>query len=1049
VNIEKGVLMGRLGTAEALEAYREEIIRNRDQNRTCITVCGGTGCSAWGGERVRQAFEEEIKRQGLSSNVEIKKTGCHGFCERGPITVILPQEIFYQKLTVEDVQEVVQETLINQNIVGRFLYTDPVTNTKSIYEHDVPFYKKQKRVVFRDNGRIDPTDINDYVRRGGYAALGKVLTSMTSEKVIDVVEKAVLRGRGGAGFPTGTKWRFTREAPGKVKYLICNADEGDPGAFMDRSVLEGNPHLVLEGMVIAAYAVGCQEGYVYVRAEYPLAIKHLRTAITQAREKGLLGENILGNGFSFDIKIKEGAGAFVCGEETALMASIEGRRGMPRARPPFPAQAGLWGKPTCINNVETFANIRTIILDGEESFASIGTERSTGTKIFSLTGRINNTGLVEVPMGTTLREVIYDIGGGITRGRRFKAVQMGGPSGGCVPAMHLDLPIDYDSLQDVGSIMGSGGMVVMDENNCMVDIARFFLSFTQAESCGKCSPCRLGTAQMLSILDRITRGEGVPGDIERLIEIGETVRRSSLCGLGQTCANPVLSTIRYFRDEYEAHIQEKKCPAASCEAIIISACQHACPAGIDVPNYVAYVAESKFFEAAELIRERNPFPAICGRICHHPCEFKCRRGELDDSVGIRALKRVAADWYYTHVDKDPEPFPIIHDQRVATIGAGPAGLSCAFYLRQMGYRTTVFEAQPVGGGMMGWVIPDFRLPKEVIQREIQYIKARGVEIHYNEPITSQRRVEDLLQQGFDAVFIAAGAQRSQRIGIPGELEGIDGLIYGLGFLRDVKVGKSVQVGRRVAVLGGGNTALDGARTARRLGADEVHIYYRRSREEMPVTAREYHEAVDEGIEFHFLTNPTRIVHENWQVKGLECIQMELGEADETGRRRPVPIEGTEFFVEADTVIPAVGQAPDLSFLPEDTKLERARWGALQVSSNTLATNIPGIFAGGDFVTGPTTVIQAIAAGRRAALAIDKYFRGDDTPVEIRDEKCAIDHEVEMAADQEELEERQRVEIPMLPPERRIKGFMEVESGYTEEQAMEEAKRCLRCDLETD
>jgi NADH-quinone oxidoreductase subunit F len=1032
---------------EELESYRWRLLQQQDPRQTTVTVCGGTGCSAWGGEQVRQAFVEEIQQRGLSSRVRVKKTGCHGFCERGPITVILPQEIFYQKLTVEDVPEVVQQTLIQKNILGRFLYLDPATEQPSIYEHEVPFYAKQKRIVFRDNGRIDPTNIDDYIARGGYSALSQVLSTMQPLEVIETVERSGLRGRGGAGFPTGTKWRFVRTAPGQPKYLICNADEGDPGAFMDRSVLEGNPHLVLEGMIIAAYAMGSQQGYVYVRAEYPLAVKHLRVAIDQARQMGLLGQGILGTDFSFDVQIMEGAGAFVCGEETALIASIEGKRGMPRARPPFPARVGLWGKPTCINNVETFANIRTIILEGDEAFASIGTERSKGTKIFSLTGRINNTGLVEVPMGTTLRGIIYDIGGGIPKGRRFKAVQMGGPSGGCVPARYLDLPVDYDSLQAVGSIMGSGGMVVMDENNCMVDIAKFFLSFTQAESCGKCAPCRLGTTQMLSILDRITRGEGKPGDIDRLREIGEAVRRASLCGLGQTCANPVLSTIRYFQEEYEAHILEKRCPAAACDGMIISACQHACPAGIDVPNYVAFIAEGKYLEATELIRERNPFPAICGRICHHPCERKCRRGELDDPVAIRALKRFAADWYYSHVKEDPEPFPIRHSQKIAVIGAGPAGLSCAFYLRKMGYPCTVFEALPVGGGMMGVVIPDFRLPKEVIQREIRYIQARGVEIRYNAPVTSQRSVEELLKGGFDAVFIAAGAQRSQRIGIPGEIEGVEGLMYGLSFLRDIKVGKSLQVGPRVAVIGGGNTALDASRAALRLGAEEVHLYYRRTREDMPVTDREYEEALQEGVQFHFLVAPTRIINENWRVKGIECIRMIPGEADHTGRRRPIPIEGSEFFVEAETVIPAVGQAPDLSFLPEDTKLERARWGALQVDPNTLSTNLPGIFAGGDFVTGPTSVIQAIAAGRRAAVAIDKYLRGDTTPVEIRDEKCDIEHQVEMAADQEELEERKRLEIPILPPDQRIAGFMEVEQAYTEQQAVEEAKRCLRCDKE--
>jgi NADH-quinone oxidoreductase subunit F len=1037
--------MARLASIEALEGYREDLRRQVDSKKPCARICM-TGCRAYGAVEIRDALLEELRSQGLSNRVEVRETGCHGFCAKAPVMALDPKGLVYQEVRPDDIGDIVKTTIIDGEVVDRLLYRDPLTGDRHLTTDQIPFYRSQQKRVLRLCGQVDPRRIEHYVIKDGYAALSRVLREMSPEEVIEELERSGLRGRGGAGFPTGMKWRFTLQAKGDRKYLVCNADEGDPGAFMDRAVLEGAPHSVIEGMLVGAYTIGAQEGYIYVRAEYPIAVEHLKIAVEQAEALGLLGERIMGTGFSFHLHIKEGAGAFVCGEETALLASIEGRRGMPRSRPPFPAQSGLWGKPTCINNVETLANIRTIILDGADAYASIGTERSKGTKIFSLAGKVNNTGLVEIPIGITMRDVIYEVGGGIPKGKRFKAVQMGGPSGGCVPARHLDLPIDYDSLQAIGSIMGSGGMVIMDENNCMVDIARFFLGFTQSESCGKCAPCRLGTTQMLSILDRITRGEGVSGDIERLIEIGEAVRRGSLCGLGQTCANPVLSTIRYFRHEYEAHIRERRCPAASCEGMIISACQHACPAGIDVPNYLAYIAEGKYVEATELIRERNPFPGICGRICHHPCELKCRRGELDEPMAIRGLKRFAADWYYAHVEKDPEPFPILHDRQIAVVGAGPAGLSCAFYLRKMGYRTKVFEALPVGGGMMGVVIPDFRLPKDIIQREIRYIEARGVEIEYNAPVTSQRRIETLLED-YDAVFIAAGAQRSQQIGIPGELEGVDGLIYGLGFLRDVKVGKTVQIGKKVAVIGGGNTAMDAARTARRLNAEEVNVYYRRTQDEMPVTVREYREAVEEGIHFHFLTNPTRIAHENWRVQGLECIRMMPGEADETGRRRPVPIEGSEFFAEADTVIPSVGQAPDLSFLPADTKLERARWGALQVDPNNLATNLPGIFAGGDFVTGPTSVIEATAAGRRAALAVDKYLRGDTTRVEIRDEKLDVEHDVEMAADREELEELKQIEIPLLSPDKRISGFMEIEIGYTEEQAKEEATRCLRCDLE--
>lgn len=1037
--------MARLASVEALAGLREHLRHREDPRGSRLRICM-TGCRAYGAMELRDALLEEVRRAGLQDSVEIRETGCHGFCARAPVVAVDPRGWLYQQVRPEDARQIVEETLLRGRLVEGLLYGDPASGERFPTLDQIPFYQGQHRRVLALCGLVDPRSIEHYLIQDGYRALCKVLREMSPEAVIEEVERSGLRGRGGAGFPTGRKWRITRQARGDAKYLICNADEGDPGAFMDRAVLEGDPHSVLEGMLIGAYAMGAREGFVYVRAEYPIAVEHFQIAVSQAEELGLLGDGILGTDFSFRLHIKEGAGAFVCGEETALMASIEGHRGMPRARPPFPAQAGLWGKPTCINNVETFANIRSIILEGAQRYSSVGTESSKGTKIFSLAGKVNNTGLVEVPIGITMREVIFEVGGGIPKGRRFKAVQMGGPSGGCVPARHLDLPIDYESLQSVGSIMGSGGMVVMDENNCMVDIARFFLSFTQSESCGKCAPCRLGTTQMLSILNRITRGEGRPADLHRLTEIGTVVRRSSLCGLGQTCANPVLTTIAHFREEYEAHIQEKRCPAASCEHMIISACQHGCPAGIDVPNYVGFIAEGRFAEAAELIRERNPFPSICGRICHHPCETKCRRGELDEPVSIRALKKFAADWYFEHVKRAPEPFPLHHRQRVAIVGAGPAGLTCAFFLRKMGYPVTVLEALPVGGGMMGVAIPDFRLPKEVIEREIRYIEARGVEIKYNSPVTTQRSVEDLLKEGYDAVFIAAGAQRSQIIGIPGELEGIDGLHYGLRFLRDVKVGKRAEVGKRVAVIGGGNTALDAARTARRLGAEEVHIYYRRTQDEMPVSRRELDEAVEEGIRIHCLVSPTRIVHENWKVKGIECVQMRPGEADEFGRRRPVPVEGSEFFVEADTVIPAVGQAPDLSFLMEDTRLERVRWGALRVNPNTLATNVPGIFAGGDLVTGPTSVIQAIASGRRAAIAIDKYLRGDPTKVEIRDEKCV--EEPEGALPAEEAAPRRRTEVPVLAPWERLKGFMEVERCYTEEQAVEEARRCLRCDRES-
>ncbi len=555
--------------ATHLDKIRDEISDSRKKRKTCITICGGTGCHAYGCLKVAESFREEIQKQKLQDSVEVRTTGCHGFCERGPIVVIQPEGIFYQRIKLNDIKEVISKTIINKKVINRLLYVDPRTKKEIVLEKDVPFYKKQKRIVFGNNGFIDPTDIRDYIALGGYKALTKILFDMTSEEVIEEIKASGLRGRGGAGFLTGKKWEICRESNSQLKYVICNADEGDPGAYMDRSLLEGNPHSVIEGMIIGAYAIGASEGFIYVRMEYPLAVKNVTIALEQARKFGLLGRSILGSEFQFDIHIFKGAGAFVSGEETSLMASIEGRRAFPRQRPPFPAQEGLWGKPTNINNVETWANVPYIINNGAEWYSEIGTKGSKGTKIFSLVGKINNTGLVEVPMGMTLKEIIYAIGGGVKDHKKFKAVQTGGPSGGCIPAEMLDLPIDFETLAKAGSMMGSGGMIVMDEDTCMVDVARYFLDFTQQESCGKCVPCRVGTRQLVEILTRITKGDGQEDDIGRLEDLAETIKSGSLCGLGQTAPNPVLTTLRYFKDEYEAHIREKSCPALVCKELII------------------------------------------------------------------------------------------------------------------------------------------------------------------------------------------------------------------------------------------------------------------------------------------------------------------------------------------------------------------------------------------------------------------------------------------------------------------------------------------------
>jgi NADH:ubiquinone oxidoreductase subunit F (NADH-binding)/(2Fe-2S) ferredoxin/Pyruvate/2-oxoacid:ferredoxin oxidoreductase delta subunit len=560
--------MIELRSPQALADYRQRIRAAADPQQRRIRICDGTGCRALGSRKVLARLQETLREAGLAGGIEVVPTGCPGFCELGPLITIDPEKIAYNRVSVDDVPAIVAKTIAQGEIIDGLLFVDPVTGQTIIHDHELPFYAKQIRRVLELNGEIDPARIEDYVAHDGYAALSKSLWQMTPEQVIEEVKQSGLRGRGGAGFPTGMKWQFCRQSPGDVKYVICNADEGDPGAFMDRSILEGNPHSVVEGMIIGAYAMGATQGYVYIRNEYPLAVQNLKIALRLAREHGLLEKNILGSGFDFDIEIRVGSGAFVCGEETALMASIEGKIGEPRPRPPYPAQRGLWGKPTNINNVKTWANIPLIVRNGSDWFASVGTEKSKGTMIFSLVGKIRNTGLVEVPMGISLRELIYDVGGGIPGGKEFKAAQIGGPSGGCIPKEHLDVPVDYESLTTLGAIVGSGGLVVTDEDTCMVDLARYFLKFTQEESCGKCVPCRVGTRAMLATLERICVGQGRVGDIEYLAELGEEVKRSSLCALGGTVPNPVLTTIRYFRDEYEAHIRDKRCPAKVCKGLI-------------------------------------------------------------------------------------------------------------------------------------------------------------------------------------------------------------------------------------------------------------------------------------------------------------------------------------------------------------------------------------------------------------------------------------------------------------------------------------------------
>ncbi|HPP40643.1 MAG TPA: NADH-quinone oxidoreductase subunit NuoF, partial [Candidatus Kapabacteria bacterium] len=743
--------------------------------------------------------------------VLLVETGCLGPCSRGPVIVTAKDKIFYQGVSPDDAKDIVEKHLIKGEILEHLCWKDEATDKPIPVITDIDFFRRQVKIVLRNCGEINPLSIEEYIGKDGYLALAKVVTEHSPEYVINEMKKSGLRGRGGAGFPTWLKWSFAQNSKSDVKYMLCNADEGDPGAYMDRSILEGDPHSVIEGMAIGAYAIGASQGYVYVRAEYPLAVERLQIAIDRARECGILGKNIFGSNFSFDIEIRMGSGAFVCGEETALIHSIEGKRGEPRPRPPFPAEKGLWDKPSVLNNVETYANVPVILLKGGDWFAQFGTEKSKGTKVFALAGAINNSGLVEVPIGTPLGELIYDIGNGIPNDKKFKAAQIGGPSGGCVPKQHLNVPLDYESLNELGAIMGSGGLIVMDEDTCMVDAAKFFLEFVQDESCGKCVPCRVGTKRMLEILERITEKKGQEGDIELLIELGEQIRDTSLCGLGQTAPNPVLSTIRHFRHEYESHILKRHCEAGVCRGLVRAPCQSACPAGVDIPGFVSLIGERRYAEALRLHRERNPFAAVCARVCFHTCEDKCRRATLDAPVSIRALKRFMVDQEITIQLPEVRENEKNAKTKIAIIGAGPAGLSCAYFLARLGYRPHVFESELRPGGMLVQTIPAYRLPRETLAREIRMIENMGVDILTGKKLGIDFTLSDLIEDGYKAVFLAIGNEGSINLDIKGS--DAKGVTTAMEFLRTYNLRGSVPVGKNVVIVGGGNAAFDAARSA--------------------------------------------------------------------------------------------------------------------------------------------------------------------------------------------------------------------------------------------
>ena len=1031
----------RLGTIGALEAWRKELGAGAGRTEVEVRVCVGGSCLASGAKEIAEALRREVKAAGLEGRAAVREAGCMGPCVRGPVLRVMPGGTFYQGVRPEDAAEIVREHLAGGKVVERLVARDEATGRTQATEGEIEFFKRQTQVVLRNCGRIDPESIEEYVERGGYGGLAKALGAMTPEQVVEEMKTSGLRGRGGAGFPTHMKWEFTRRAPGGEKYVLCNADEGDPGAYMDRSVLEGDPHSVVEGMAIAAYTVGAKQGYVYVRAEYPLAVARLKKAIGQARERGFLGKNVLGTGFEFDLDVRMGSGAFVCGEETALIASIEGKRGEPRPRPPFPAQKGLWGKPTVLNNVETYANVPAIVLEGAEKYARLGTAKSKGTKVFALAGCVKNTGLVEIPIGTPLGELIYDIGGGMRGGKAFKAAQIGGPSGGCITKEHLDVALDYESLQELGAIMGSGGLIVMDEDSCMVDVARFFVEFVQEESCGKCVPCRVGTKRMLEILDRICGGKGEMEDLERLEKLGAFIKESSLCGLGQTAPNPVLSTLRNFREEYVQHIRDRHCAAGVCPSLVLAPCLSACPAGVHVPGFVALTAEGRYAEALRLHRERNPFAAVCARVCFHTCESHCRRTTLDgEAVAIRGVKRFMVDQEVTIQKPEVRESAANAARKVAIVGAGPAGLTCAYFLGRLGYRPTVYEAEPRPGGMLVQAIPSYRLPRETLAREIRMVESLGAEIRTLQRLGKDFSLEGLRAEGYEAVFLAVGAPEGLALELPGREA--SGVVDSMAFLRQYNIRGSAPVGRNVVVIGGGNAAIDAARTALRLGAEKVTVVYRRTREQMPAYAEEIDEAQQEGVELRTLCAPERFETEGGKVKGLVCRRMTLGGFDRTGRRKAQAGEGGGGVetIACDQAILAVGQRLDAKALLGDLEVPLARGGWIQIDPTMGRTGVPWLFAGGDAATGPSSVVEAIAAGERAAAGIDEMLTGERHAFWREYREVATDYDPDS-----DPVPYPREDMNLVALERRKNNFDEVEQPWNEATARRQARRCLRCD----
>jgi NADH-quinone oxidoreductase subunit F len=1018
-----------------------------------IAVGMGTCGSGNGAEGVYHAFADAIDQRGI--DVQLAGVGCFGFCAQEPlVNVWIPGRplVILHSVQTNHVDQILDDLAMGNiptelalckiedwdHLTSQVKYGAGYASIPSW--RDVPFFKGQKKIVLRNCGLINPDDIEEYIAVGGYQSLYKVLIDNTPDLVIEQIKASKLRGRGGAGYSTGQKWEFLRKAVAQRKYIICNADEGDPGAYMNRNEIESDPHSLLEGMVIGGFLTGATQGIIYIRAEYPLAVHRMNQAIGQAKQYGLLGEDILGRGFSFDIELVEGAGAFVCGEETALISSLEGRSGRPRPRPPFPAQKGLWGYPTNINNVETWYNIAPIVAKGPAWFTETGSNKSPGTKVFSLVGKVKNTGLVEMPLGTPLKTFVYDVGEGGTNGHGIKAVQTGGPSGGCIPQEMFDTPVDYETLAKLGSIMGSGGMVVMDEDNCMVDVARYFIEFTHSESCGKCTPCRVGLDKALRILNHFTQGIGEDEDLNDLDELGRMIRDTSLCGLGQTAPNPVLTTMRHFRHEFEDHIRAHRCRAGVCQDLALSPCENSCPLHMNIPRFLELYKEGRLEDAFESVIMDNPLPASTGRVCQHPCDNRCRRQTIDEPVNMREVHRLIADSIFKS-DRFPEMADRISARRlpatgkkVAVVGAGPTGLTSAFYLAMLGHEVTVFEPHSEAGGMLRFALPEYRLPKDILDKEIEIIRRVGVKFVFNTNIGADLSLNDLDAQ-FDSVFLSIGTWKEAWVYLPGtELKGV---MPALLFLEAVAKNEALNLGRRKVIIGGGNAAIDSARTALRMGS-AVTVIYRRERKDMPAIKEEVEAAEAEGAHFIFLATPHRIVGENGTVKAIEVAKTRLGEFDSSGRRRPVATEEIQSF-KCDCVILAVGEAVDRDFC-RASGLSIKENGTLEVDRYSLETSRDKFYAGGDLISGASNVSNAMGFGKKAARNIDQRLMGVARFNELFQ---TFEYDQTPSA---QPSEHHRHHPHVLPASERAKGFQEAVLALLPEEAHEEACRCLRCDI---